>query len=191
MKRLLSLLLCAVLALFCATTAQAAGVSITLTASEYALHYAFDTGAQDPFVILEYATPAEKGWMMLYSADGHFEGGKASTTLPKAADYQKPTGKSNAKVTDFVLTETPEGFHYAFNAIGTDYMLLYWRSKEQTVTQPVYPDENGHYEGDVVSELTFARTQFTVQVKSGSGSMKKEATVRTRRRKRRSGRRGA
>ena len=204
MKRLLPLLLCAVLALLCATTAQAAGVSITLTASEYALHYAFDAGAQDPFVILEYATPAEKGWMMLYSADGHFEGdvslaysgaggktsvtltsarttgsiGKTSTTLPKAADYQKPTGKSNAKVTDFVLTETPEGFHYAFNAIGTDYMLLYWRSKEQTVTQPVYPDENGHYEGDVVSELTFARTQFTVQVKSGSGSMKKEATVR-------------
>ena len=204
MKRLLPLLLCAVLALFCATTAQAAGVSITLTASEYALHYAFDAGAQDPFVILEYATPAEKGWMMLYSEDGHFEGdvslaysgaggktsvaltsarttgsiGKASTTLPKAADYQKPTGKSNAKVTDFMLTETPEGFHYAFNAAGTDYMLLYWRSKEQTVTQPVYPDENGHYEGDVVSELTFARTQFTVQVKSGSGSMKKEATVR-------------
>ena len=204
MKRLLSLLLCAVLALFCATTAQAAGVSITLTASEYALHYAFDAGAQDPFVILEYTTPAEKGWMMLYSEDGHCEGdvslaysgaggktsvaltsarttgsiGKASTTLPKAADYQKPTGKSNAKVTDFVLTETPEGFHYAFNAIGTDYMLLYWRSKEQTVTQPVYPDENGHYEGDVISELTFARTQFTVQVKSGSGSMKKEATVR-------------
>ena len=167
MKRLLSLLLCAVLALFCATTAQAAGVSITLTASEYALHYAFDAGAQDPFVILEYATPAEKGWMMLYSEDGRFEGdialaysgaggktsvaltsarttgsiGKASTTLPKAADYQKPTGKSNAKVTDFVLTETPEGFHYAFNAAGTDYMLLYWRSKEQTVTQPVYPDE--------------------------------------------------
>ena len=33
MKRLLSLLLCVVLALFCATTAQAAGVSITLTAS--------------------------------------------------------------------------------------------------------------------------------------------------------------
>lgn len=204
MKRLLPLLLCAVLALLCATTAQAAGVSITLTASEYALHYAFDAGAQDPFVILEYATPAEKGWMMLYSADGHFEGdvslaysgaggktsvtltsarttgsiGKASTTLPKAADYQKPTGKSNAKVTDFVLTETPEGFHYAFNAAGTDYMLLYWRSKEQTVTQPVYPDENGHYEGDVISDLTFARTQFTVQVKSGSGSMKKEATVR-------------
>ena len=154
MKRLLSLLLCAVLALFCATTAQAAGVSITLTASEYALHYAFDAGAQDPFVILEYTTPAEKGWMMLYSEDGHFEGdvslaysgaggktsvaltsarttgsiGKASTTLPKAADYQKPTGKSNAKVMDFVLTETPEGFHYAFNAAGTDYMLLYWRS---------------------------------------------------------------
>ena len=74
MKRLLSLLLCAVLALFCATTAQAAGVSITLTASEYALHYAFDAGAQDPFVILEYTTPAEKGWMMLYSEDGHFEG---------------------------------------------------------------------------------------------------------------------
>jgi len=49
-------------------------VSITLTASEYALHYAFDAGAQDPFVILEYTTPAEKGWMMLYSADGHFEG---------------------------------------------------------------------------------------------------------------------
>ena len=57
MKRLLSLLLCAVLALFCATTAQAAGVSITLTASEYALHYAFDAGAQDPFVILGAGIP--------------------------------------------------------------------------------------------------------------------------------------
>ena len=45
MKRLLSLLLCAVLALFCATTAQAAGVSITLTASEYALHYFISSGA--------------------------------------------------------------------------------------------------------------------------------------------------
>ena len=94
MKRLLSLLLCAVLALFCATTAQAAGVSITLTASEYALHYAFDAGAQDPFVILEYATPAEKGWMMLYSEDGRFEGdialaysgagGKTSVALTSA-----------------------------------------------------------------------------------------------------------
>ena len=204
MKRLLTLLLCAALLLSCLTTAQAAGVTITLTASEYALHYEFDAGAQDPFVILEYASPAEKGWMILYSADGYFEGdltlaysgaggktsvsltsarttgslGKASATLPAAADYQQPTGKSNAKVTALTLTETPAGFHYAFDAPETDYMLLYWRSKEQTVTQPIYPDENGHYEGDVVSELTFARTQFTVQVKNGSGSTKKEATVR-------------
>ena len=85
MKRLLSLLLCAVLALFCATTAQAAGVSITLTASEYALHYAFDAGAQDPFVILEYATPAEKGWMMLYSEDGALKGISPLHTLARAA----------------------------------------------------------------------------------------------------------
>ena len=86
MKRLLPLLLCAVLALLCATTAQAAGVSITLTASEYALHYAFDAGAQDPFVILEYATPAEKGWMMLYSADGHL---RAMFPLPTPARAAK------------------------------------------------------------------------------------------------------
>mgnify|MGYP006912701340 CR=1 FL=1 len=65
MKRLLPLLLCAVLALFCATTAQAAGVSITLTASEYAQHYAFNAGAPDPFVIPQIATPADKGRRML------------------------------------------------------------------------------------------------------------------------------
>lgn len=203
MRRFVALLLALVL-LTLMTPALAAGMAITLTAEEYVLHYAFDAGEDDPFVILEYSTPAEKGWMILYNEDGRFEGdvalaysgaggkatvsltsarttygiGKATVTVPQAADYQKPSGKSNGKVQELVLTETPTGFTYSFTAADTDYMLLYYRSKQQTVTQPIYPDENGHYAGEIVSDLTFARTLFKVQIKNGSGSVKKEAEVR-------------
>ena len=201
MKRAIALLL-ALMLLLGMDAACADAMQITLTASDYTLHYAFDAGTD--FILLEYSAPAEKGWMTLYSESGQFEGdislaysgaggkvtvtvtssrttyqiGKATANLPQAADYTAPTGKTNGKVTDLTLTETPDGFHYAFNAQDTDYMLLYWRSKEQAVTEPIYPDENGHYEGDVVSKLTFARTLFTVQVKNSSGGVKKEDTVR-------------
>ena len=79
----------------------------------------------------------------------------------------------------FTLTPTDTGFKYSFVAEGTDYMLLYFRSKQQNATFPVYPvDESGLYEGEVVADLTYARTLFTVQVKTGKGTVKKEDTVR-------------
>lgn len=203
MRKVVAALL-ALMMLLAATPAMADGVTLTLDASDYAVHYAFNAGEKDPFVILEYSTPSEKGWMMLYSENGQFEGdltlaysgaggkatvsltsarttygiGRATVTLPQAADYQKPTGKTNARVQNLTLTETPQGFDYDFTAEDTDYMLLYYRSKQQTVTTPIYPDENGHYAGSVVSDLTFARTLFKVQIQNGSGNVKKEAEVR-------------
>lgn len=54
MRRFVALLLALVL-LTLMTPALAAGMAITLTAEEYVLHYAFDAGENDPFVILEYS----------------------------------------------------------------------------------------------------------------------------------------
>ena len=88
MKRVLALFL-ALLLLMCMNAACADAMQITLTASDYALHYAFDAGTD--FILLEYSTPAEKGWMTLYSENGQFEGdislaysgagGKATVTV--------------------------------------------------------------------------------------------------------------
>lgn len=167
------------------------------------VHYSFQVPGEE-FVLLEYTGPKESGKMVIHAENDHrFVGdipfyysnmggkvrltvrnlenrelGKGEATLPIVPGYQAPKGQSNAKVENFVLEETEEGFRYSFEARGTDYMILYFRNKQQTGEKPVYPDENGVYSGEVKLPLTYARTLSTVQIRNGKGTVKKEATVR-------------
>lgn len=194
---LLMLLLCLPLA------ALAASAELTLTAEEQAFTYDL-TAEGNEFVVLIWEGKNETGRQTLYSADGHFEGrvelpyspmgGKftvtvqnlkqnrivrKTVTIPEAEGYEAPTGKANATVKTLTLEETPTGFKYSFTAKDTDYMMLYFRSKTQSATFPVYPvNEEGLYEGEIVAPLTYCRTLFTVQVRNAKGSVKKEATCR-------------
>ena len=184
-------------------TALAAGAELTLTPEEMGFTYVIEA-EDNEFVVLIWEGKNESGRITLYSEDGHFEGrvslpysgmggkftvtvqnlkqgriARGTVTLPEAAGYTAPTGKANATVRDLTLEETPEGFRYAFTAPGTDYMMLYYRSKQETAVFPVYPiDDEGHYAGEVVAPLTYCRTLFTVQVRSGKGQQKDEATCR-------------
>ena len=198
MRKLLPLLL----ALLLLPAAALAATELTVTPYEKGFDYDITTG--ENWILLIWDSADEDGRITLYSEDGHFtgsvdlpwgdKGGKytvtvqslkqnklasKTVTIPQAADYVAPTGKANATVKDLTLTATATGFKYSFVAEGTDYMLLYFRSKQQNATFPVYPvNEEGLYEGEVVADLTYARTLFTVQVRSGANKSKKEETVR-------------
>ena len=200
MRKLIPLLL---LLLLLPVMALAAGAELNLTAEELGFTYDL-TAPGNEFVVLIWEGKNESGRQTLYSTDGHFSGrvelayspmgGKITVTvqdlkqkriardtlvLPEADGYEAPQGKANATVKALELTETPTGFRYSFTAPETDYMLLYFRSKQQTATFPVYPvNDEGLYEGEIVSDLTYCRTQFTVQVRNAKGSVKKEATCR-------------
>ena len=184
-------------------TALAADVQLTLTPEEYGFTYTLQAEGNE-FVVLIWEGKNETGRRTLYSEDGHFEGrvelpysgmggkftvtvqnlkqnrlARQSITLPQAADYVAPTGKANATVRDLTLEETAQGFRFAFTAPETDYMLLYYRSKQESAVFPVYPvDETGRYEGEVAAPLTYCRTLFTVQVRNAKGQQKDEATCR-------------
>ena len=200
MRKLIPLLL---LLMWLPVMALAAGAELNLTAEELGFTYDL-TAPGNEFVVLIWEGKNESGRQTLYSTDGHFSGrvelayspmgGKITVTvqdlkqkriardtlvLPEADGYEAPQGKANATVKALELTETPTGFRYSFTAPETDYMMLYFRSKQQTATFPVYPvNDEGLYEGEVVSPLTYCRTQFTVQVRNAKGSVKKEATCR-------------
>ena len=200
MRKTLMLLL---LLLTLPALALAAGADLTLTAEEMGFTYDL-TAEGNQFVVLVWEGKNESGRKTLYSEDGHFSGRidleyspmggkftvnvqnlkqhsivKKTVTLPEAAGYAAPAGKANATVRTLTLEETPEGFRYSFTAPDTDYMMLYFRSKQQTATFPVYPvNDAGLYEGEIKSPLTYCRTQFTVQVRNAKGSVKKEAICR-------------
>ena len=198
MRKLLPLLL---LLLLMPLTALAK-TEMTLVPEEKGFTY--DITGDDQWIVLTWDSKSDDGRITLYSEDGHHAGKvelpfgaaggkytvtvldlqqyKAATktiTIPQSADYVSPSGKSAATVKDLTLIATDTGFRYSFVAEGTDYMLLYFRSKQQNATFPVYPaDESGLYEGEVIADLTYARTLFTVQVQTGKGTVKKEDTVR-------------
>ena len=200
MRKLFLMLLLLLLAIPVCASAE---VELSLTPTEYGFDYDLTTD-KDPWVLLIWESPNEDGRITLYSEDRHFSGhvdmpyvgmgGKVTVTvqnlkqnrivrqtvtLPKAADYVAPAGSTNGTVKNLTLTETPTGFTYSFTAAGSDYMMLYYRTKQREVTFPVYPvDGEGHYEGEIVCDLTYARTLFTVQIRNAKGSAKKEATVR-------------
>ncbi|MBQ8556692.1 MAG: N-acetylmuramoyl-L-alanine amidase [Clostridia bacterium] len=199
MRKLIPMLL----VFLCLPILALADISLTLEAEEQAFTYDFTT-EKDDFVVLVYEGKNEMGRITLYSEDLHFSGrvelpygaagGKytisventnqsrlvrKTITIPQAADYVAPAGRANATVKTLTLEETPTGFKYSFTAKDTDYMLLYYRSKTENATFPVYPvNDEGLYEGEIVAPLTYARTQFTVQVKNGKGSTKTEAICR-------------
>ena len=174
---------------------------LTLTPGEMSFEYDITT---DPWIVLTWDSDNDDGRIVLYAEDGHHTGridlpfgaaggkyvvvvrnlkqdmvaGKGVNVLP-GADYVAPTGKHDGKVKDFSVTETAKGFKYSFVAEGTDYMMLYFRSKQQNATFPVYPvNESGLYEGEIATDLTYARTQLTVQVRTATGIVKKEGIVR-------------
>ncbi len=196
MRKMLCLLLAAMLL---PLLAQAEG--LTLTPREKGFDYAFT--AKEEWVRLSWTSDSGRGAATLHAPGGVFSGSielpyegrggkyvvtvqdldldqlyRAVTTLPQAADYAVPSGKSHVNVSNLTLTGTATGFRYAFDAPGSDYMMLYYRTVQEQITFPVFPDENGHYEGEVVSERSYARDLYTVRVQSGKGSVRKEATVR-------------
>ena len=195
MRKLILLMLLLMLPIF----AQAEGLTLSSTEAGFA----YDFTLTDEWVRLHYKGPNEKGIKTLYAPGGHFageietrcgEGGKYTVTienlelkkvltksvqLPKKAGYTAPKGKSNAAVSQLRLEETTTGFKYSFLAPGTDFMMLYFRSIQEEACFPVYPvNEEGLYEGEVVSDLTYARTLFKVQIRSQKGSQKKAGEVR-------------
>ena len=200
LKRILPLLL---VLLFLPIGSACAAASVSLKYEEDAVSYSFDLPSES-FVLLSYSAPQESGKMVLYAENGSFQGkidlpysaagGKlkvtvtkldndrelasGSITLAAQSGYKAPKGKANVKVSDLQLEETTEGLRYSFTAAGSDYMMLRVRNKQQTVTFPVYPDENGRYAGEVALPLTYARTLSTVQVLNSSDVVKAEAQVR-------------
>lgn len=195
MKKLAFLALLVTLLVGCALAQNA----LELTAEPYAVHYSI-TVPGEAFLKLIYEAPEEKGQMVIYSDSGVFAGtipldcsGAGGTVtvklqnlklkdvarhwvkLPAAPDYAAPVGQADAKVSGLTLEETPAGFRYSFIAPGADYMLLDCHSRQEDRTFPVYPiDDEGHFAGEVVMPLTYARTQMTITVRNGRGSARKE-----------------
>ena len=194
-------LLCLLLTLCCLPFAAKAAVGLKVLPREMGFDYAI-TGADD-WVRLSWKSKNASGVKTLYSPGGRFEGSielpysaaggkytvtvedlklnkvaKTTVTIPAAADNAAPIGQSNAAVKNLSLTETTTGFRYSFSAPGTDFMMLYFRSIQEEACFPVYPDVNGLYQGEVVSDLTYARTLFIVEVRNAKGNVKKEGEVR-------------
>lgn len=199
-KKLLSLFL---ILLLLTPLPVCAAASITLSADQGVVAYSFYY-PDDTFLLLTYNAPNESGSQVIYSENGFFEGeislrhvlggGKmtvaaqfldsdrkvASGTMKLSAEpgYTAPKGKASAKVTNFKLTETVDGFSYSFSAAGTDYMMLRVRNKQESAFFPVYSDASGCYAGEVALPLTYARTLSTVQVLNGKGVVMAEDQVR-------------
>ncbi len=195
-------LICMLLVLCCVPVLAQAAVTLNVNAREAGFDY--DINGTENWIRLVWKCGASRGMKTLYSEDGHFAGGidlpyhqaggrytvsvenmkaaqvtKMTVNIPQAADYESPVGYSNGKVQNLVLTETAEGFRYSFLAPGTDYMMLYFRSIQEEACFPVYPvNADGLYEGEVVSDLTYARTLFKVEIRNGNGNLKKSDEVR-------------
>lgn len=195
-------LICLLMVLCCLPLMAQAAVGINVIPREMGFDYEI-TGAEE-WIRLTWKYGSNRGMKTLYSPDGHFEGAielphaaaggrytvavenmkaaqvaKTTVNIPQAADFVSPSGYSNAKVQNLVLTETATGFKYSFIAENTDFMMLYYRSIQEEVCFPVYPvDNSGRYEGEVVSDLTYARTLFKVEIRNGNGNVKKTGEVR-------------
>lgn len=92
-------------------------------------------------------------------------------TLPEDSAWSVPDGTGRGKVRNLTLKETPEGLHYSFTAEGADYLMLSYKSKQESGSLYVFPvNEAGLFEGDIPLPLTFARSYVTVKVLSGAAN---------------------
>lgn len=181
--------------------AQAA-TSLQLTPYEKGFSFSYSLPGED-FSILWYSAPQETGRLVLHAEDGQYSGDVAlplsgaggkvrvwvedlkqkkhadvKITLPLSSDYEYPTGDSHAKVRNFSLMETAQGFRYSFSAPDCDYLILYYRNKQESGKLPVYPDASGNFSGEIILPMTYSRTLSTVQVQSGKQAVLAEETVR-------------
>ena len=155
----------------------------------------------EKFAYVIFQSPQQQGRMVVFAENGQFagtipltsspEGGRVTVTiqsvelkqlarmtvdLPADSAWEAPQGNTEARVSNFTLEETPEGFRYAFTAPGADYMLLDCHSRQEDFVIPVYPvDDEGTFSGEVSMPLTYARTQMTISVCNAKGHVKKEA----------------
>lgn len=196
--------LCLLLMLLCCLLPLSATAEVKVSITPHEMGFDYDFTATDEWVRLQWKGPYERGIKTLYAPGGHFTGtialrcaqaggkytvtveslrtvaiGKQTVTIPALTGYTAPTGKAAGTVSQLQLTETITGFRYSFLAPGTDYMLLYFRSVQEEACFPVYPvNAEGLYEGEVISDLTYARTLFKVQIRTGGGANKREGEVR-------------
>lgn len=190
---LFSLLLC---------TAHAE-TTVSLTARDGAVGYRFSLPGE-AYAVLAFQAPNASGQMVIAGENGDFDGeiplplspcggevelvvrnlqlqqqGSESVLLPAAADYAAPTGGTNAQITGFSLTETPDGLHYTFEAAGADYLRLEYQSRQETGVMTIYPLNNaGHFEGDIPLTYTYARTLTTVRIRSAKNAVLIEKKAR-------------
>lgn len=182
--------------------ASALADDLVLLPDETGCSFSFRIPGQQ-FALLEYSTANQSGRLVLYAPDGIFTGkidlslsagckklrvttktlaesisDEASIPLAMPA-APTPVGRSNGKVQNLVLSETPEGFSYSFTAEGANYMVMSCRSKEESYKMYIYAlDEAGTFAGEVNMPLTYARTLMTVQLLNSQGIVLKEGQVR-------------
>jgi len=186
----------------CFSPAQAAASPLELSLEEAGFSYAYSFPSE-PFTILLYNTPHESGRLVLYNQEGEFSGtvslplslaggklkvwvenlngkklAEIKADVPASPEYAAPIGDASAKVKQLTLTETPQGFTYSFSAPQCDYLILYYRNKQESGRLPVYPDENGFFSGEITLPMTYSRTLSTVQILSGKNAVLAEKTVR-------------
>lgn len=192
------LVLCLLLFLPCCAFAQ----SMTLTPGEGWVDYQLISSEE--FALLTYETNRESGTMVIHSEDSMFSGrvelplskgggfvkmkiqtlketllAQGESVLPVASDYVAPSGVATATVNTLNLTETGAGVHYSFYAPGAQYLLLHYRSRQQSGTLTVYPcDDKGQFAGEIDLPLTYARGLVQVSVLSLSGKTLAEGEAR-------------
>lgn len=176
--------------------------SLSLSPGECRVDFSFSC-AED-FALLTYESRQESGTLVIRGRDGHFSGqvalplsgagglvkltvqtlkkallAQGETMLPAASDYSAPRGVATASVGALSLTESGDGFCYSFSAPGAQYLLLRFRSRQQSGVLPVYPlDAQGRFAGEISLPLTYARGMVTVSVLSVSGKTLAEGQVR-------------
>lgn len=173
-------------------TAMAAD-QLTLAAQPGEVQYQFSLKDKS-FALLQYRTDTESGQTVIYAPDGQFsgtlpisytpEGGRVTlkvldtkqnqlmtggVQLPADAGYKAPTGKGYARVTDFEVQSTLEGFRYRFRADGAEQMKVNGKTRTQSVTIAVTPDADGWFAGEVSMPMVYAYSTIQVSVLSANG----------------------
>ena len=196
MKKWMILLLCLLMLPVCAL---AAGVdNFVVQGGEMSFTYAFD--CSEEYVMLRYSTPSEEGEVALQSSTGHFEGQvklvcsygaekltvkvekltqhtMARTTAvltatqpPAAMQVELADVKKTKKVQDFVCEPIDGGVKYSFSAPGYKSLRLKYKTAQQSGTMTLYAGEDYRYEGELLLDYTYRKTNVYLKVYPEKGS---------------------